>query len=264
MVKRALLLFVCLLVSAGVVARADRAEPVPIRQTLEQFPMAIGEWRGVREPPFAKDILAVLGVNDYLTRAYFTPDRAGVGLYIGYYQSQRQGDTMHSPLSCLPGAGWEPLSKAALRVNVDSSPGGPPRDIEINRYLIRKGLDKQLVLYWYEAHNRVVASEVPGQVLPDCGRRSDEPHRWLTGSRHCSNRERRKWRKHGGSNGRSLREVDVPAAVRLLACLSLYYATTRVVYRRSRSYAVWHCLQERRRGITRAQGKRLLRPGLVR
>jgi EpsI family protein len=165
MLKRALLLFVCLLASAGVVARADRAEPVPIRQTLEQFPMTIGEWRGVQEPPFSKDILAVLGVNDYLTRAYFTPDQAGVGLYIGYYQSQRQGDTMHSPLSCLPGAGWEPLSKAAMRVNVDSSPGGPPREIEINRYLIQKGLDKQMVLYWYQAHNRVVASEYWGKFF---------------------------------------------------------------------------------------------------
>ena len=163
MLKRALVLFVCLLASAGVVARADRAEPVPIRQTLDQFPMTIGEWLGVQEPPFSKDILAVLGVNDYLTRAYFTPDRTGVGLYIGYYQSQRQGDTMHSPLSCLPGAGWEPLSKAAKRVNVDSSPGGPPREIEINRYVIQKGLDKQMVLYWYQAHDRVVASEYWGK-----------------------------------------------------------------------------------------------------
>jgi EpsI family protein len=93
------------------------------------------------------------------------PDRAGVGVYIGYYQSQRQGDTMHSPLSCLPGAGWEPLSKSALRVTVDSSPGGAPREIEINRYLIQKGLDKQLVLYWYQAHNRVVASEYWGKFF---------------------------------------------------------------------------------------------------
>ena len=50
-----------------------------------------------------------------------------------------------------------------MRVNVDSGPGGPPRDIEINRYLIRKGLDKQMVLYWYQAHNRVVASEYWGK-----------------------------------------------------------------------------------------------------
>jgi EpsI family protein len=163
MFGRALVLFVCFLVSAGIVARADRAEPIPIRQTLNGFPMTIGAWHGVQEPAFSKDILAVLGVDDYLTRAYFTPDRSGVGLYIGYYQSQRQGDTMHSPLNCLPGAGWEPLSKSDLRLAVADSPGGPSRDIEINRYLIQKGLDKQLVLYWYQAHNRVVASEYLGK-----------------------------------------------------------------------------------------------------
>jgi EpsI family protein len=163
MLGRTVILFVGLLVSAGIVARADRSEPVPIRQTLNLFPMTIGEWHGVQQADFSKDVLAVLGVDDYLTRAYFTPDREGVGIYIGYYQSQREGDTMHSPLSCLPGAGWEPLSKSSLGVTVNSRPGGPPRDIEINRYLIQKGLDKQLVLYWYQAHDRVVASEYWGK-----------------------------------------------------------------------------------------------------
>jgi EpsI family protein len=163
MVGRALVLFVCLVISAGIVARADREEPVPIRQPLAHFPMTVGDWQGVQEPPFAKSILDVLGVDDYLTRAYFTPDRAGVGLYIGYYQSQRQGDTMHSPLSCLPGAGWEPLSRSYLRVSVDERPGGPARNIEINRYQIQKGLDKQMVLYWYQAHDRIVASEYWGK-----------------------------------------------------------------------------------------------------
>jgi EpsI family protein len=156
-------LFACLVVSAGVVARADRTEPVPIRRTLEHFPTTIGQWHGVQQPPFAKDVLAVLGVDDYLTRAYFTADRAGVGVYIGYYQSQRQGDTMHSPLNCLPGSGWEPLSKSALRINVAASAAGGMRDIEVNRYVIQKGLDRQLVLYWYQAHNRVVASEYWGK-----------------------------------------------------------------------------------------------------
>ena len=163
MFRRSLILFVCLIVSAGIVARADRAEPVPIRQTLDLFPMTLGEWRGFQEAPFSKEILAVLGVNDYLARAYFTPDRSGVGLYIGYYQSQRQGDTMHSPLNCLPGAGWEPLSKSAMNLTVNANPEGEPRAIEINRYVIQKGIDKQLVLYWYQAHNRVVASEYWGK-----------------------------------------------------------------------------------------------------
>ena len=70
--------------------------------------MQIGEWKGVQDPPLEPRVLEVLGVNDYLTRAYYRPDRAGVGLYIGYWESQRQGDTIHSPLNCMPGAGWTP------------------------------------------------------------------------------------------------------------------------------------------------------------
>src|SRR5262245_57986617 len=163
MVGRALVLFFGLVISAGIVARADRAEPVPPRETLERFPMTLDDWQGAKELPFTKSILDALGVDDYLTRVYFTPQKEGVGLYIGYYQSQRQGDSMHSPLNCLPGAGWEPLSKSDLQLSVPSRSGGPARDININRYLIQKGIDKQLVLYWYHAHDRVVASEYWGK-----------------------------------------------------------------------------------------------------
>ncbi len=164
MFPRVLALFTCLVVSAGVVARADRAEPVPIRQTLDRFPVIVDGWQGVAQAPFAKDVLAVLGVDDYLTRVYFTPDKSeGVGLYIGYYQSQRQGDTMHSPLNCLPGAGWEPLSQSQLTMTVRAGEQGGSRDIAVNRYVIRKGLERQLVLYWYQSHDRVVASEYWGK-----------------------------------------------------------------------------------------------------
>jgi EpsI family protein len=163
MSRRVLALFACLVVSAGVIARADRAENIPPRQTLEHLPLAIGEWTGVHQTPFTKDILAILGVDDYITRAYFTPAREGVGLYIGYYQSQRQGDTMHSPQNCLPGAGWEPVSNGKVTLSVPGGRSGATEDILINRYMIQKGLDRQLVLYWYQAHGRVVASEYWGK-----------------------------------------------------------------------------------------------------
>jgi EpsI family protein len=143
----------------GLLARADRPEPVPVRTTFDQFPMQLGEWRGVQDPPFAPEILAILGVDDYMARAYFTPDRAGVGVYVGYYGSQRQGDTMHSPQNCLPGAGWEPVSNTLMPLSVSSAKGAPEQTIDVNRYVIRKGLDRQLVLYWYQSHGRVVASE---------------------------------------------------------------------------------------------------------
>jgi EpsI family protein len=159
MLNRAAILFGCLTLATVAIARAERTEPVPIRAPLKDFPMQMAGWQGVQEPPFEPNILRVLGVDDYLTRVYYTPTRAGVGLYIGYYKSQRQGDTMHSPLNCLPGSGWEPLSQAVANVQVSRSEGMAPSEITINRYVVQKGLERQMVLYWYQAHGRVVASE---------------------------------------------------------------------------------------------------------
>jgi EpsI family protein len=159
MIARCLILSLCFAAGAGLVIRAERPEPVPVRTPFERFPMALGTWQGVPEAPLDPPILAELGVDDYLVRAYYTPNRtAAVGLYIGYYGSQRQGDTMHSPQNCLPGAGWEPVSNRLLRIAVPSGlPGTSP--VAVNRYLIQKGIDRQLVLYWYQSHGRVVASE---------------------------------------------------------------------------------------------------------
>jgi EpsI family protein len=38
------------------------------------------------------------------------------------------------------------------------------RPIEINRITIQKGLDRQVVLYWYQAHGRVIGSEYLGKI----------------------------------------------------------------------------------------------------
>jgi EpsI family protein len=34
----------------------------------------------------------------------------------------------------------------------------------VNRILIQRGLDRQLVLYWYQSHGRIVPSEYWGKV----------------------------------------------------------------------------------------------------
>ena len=112
MLKRASVLVACFIVATGVIARASRPEPKPARESFDSFPMTVGEWKGEKLPDFTPDILAVLGVDDYLNRAYYGPERYGLGLYIGFHGSQRQGDSIHSPLNCMPGAGWEPVSKS--------------------------------------------------------------------------------------------------------------------------------------------------------
>jgi EpsI family protein len=163
MIGRCLVLLACLVGGAALTAKAERPEPVPVRTSFSTFPMQVEEWRGVQQPPLEPAVLAVLGVDDYLTRAYFTPDRVGVGLYIGYWGSQRQGDTMHSPLNCLPGSGWEPVSQSTISMNVSAPDLASASEVVLNRYVVQKGLDRQLVVYWYQSHGRVVASEYWGK-----------------------------------------------------------------------------------------------------
>lgn len=154
---RVLALAGCLLVGVVVSSSAGRRELTPARQSFAGFPMQFDNWRGIPDPPFTPDILAVLGLTDYLTRSYITPARTGVDLYVGYWQSQRQGGAIHSPLNCLPGAGWELVSRSTIQVPDRGRPGD--LSVEINRDLIRMGLDRQVVLYWYQSHGRITASE---------------------------------------------------------------------------------------------------------
>ncbi len=97
-------------------------------------------------------------MTDYLQRGYFSPAEGQVGLYIGYFRSQRTGTTIHSPKNCLPGSGWQPETSSIYQLTLDDG-----RKVPINLYVVRKGLDEQLVLYWYQAHGRVVASEYWGK-----------------------------------------------------------------------------------------------------
>jgi len=158
---RIAILLVALIVSATAVARADRREEAPSRMAFNAFPMQIADWRGIEQPPLTKQVLAVLGASDYVTRIYRTPERSIVGLYIGYWNSQRQGDTIHSPLNCLPGAGWEPVNHGELQLTSRAEAGRGSGGV--NRYIIQKGLERQLVLYWYQSHGRIVASEYWGK-----------------------------------------------------------------------------------------------------
>jgi EpsI family protein len=154
---RALILFLTFLGAAGLMHRQNRPEPTPARSTFDRFPSQIGEWTGRSLPPIDDETLAVLGVDDYLNRAYFGADRAAVTLYVGFYNSQRQGDAIHSPLNCLPGTGWEPLSRSRITIPVAGPMG--PANIDANRYVIQKGLTRLLAIYWYQSHGRTVASE---------------------------------------------------------------------------------------------------------
>ena len=158
MTRRLLAVAACLIVAAGVIARASHIEPTPSLRPLAGFPMTIEGWRGRMNDPFDADVLRVLAVDDYINRTYSS--RSGMaGFYVGYYASQREGDTIHSPLNCLPGSGWEPVNRQRVAIDV-----GAAQPVVVNQLLIQKGLEKEAVLYWYQSHGRVVASEYWGRA----------------------------------------------------------------------------------------------------
>jgi EpsI family protein len=161
-----MLIVSCVLIAGTLyLASASKSEPVPIRRSLSELPVRIGNWVLDRSAEFDKETLGVLGVDDYSNRLYAGQNGASAGLYIGYYVSQRQGDTIHSPLNCLPGSGWNPVQKSVIAVPVQpGSTQSPQSTIQINCITIEKGADRQIVLYWYQSHGRVIASEYLGKI----------------------------------------------------------------------------------------------------
>jgi EpsI family protein len=169
MAARLAIIGVIFLLGAGVIARATTTEPTPIRQSFDSFPLEMEGWVGTPGERFDQEILDVLGVDEYVNLVYTKPKESGIGLYIGYYQSQRQGDAIHSPMNCLPGAGWEPMAKSSLTIPVSESlsggPSTPTRSVDVNRYVIQKGTDKMLAVYWYQSQGRVIASEYTSKIF---------------------------------------------------------------------------------------------------
>jgi len=123
------------------------------RAPLSELPYALGPWTG-QEQPLLQPIVAALNVTDYANRVYVDTARVPIQLYVGYYSSQRTGDTIHSPKNCLPGSGWEPVQSGRVTIEVRGD-----RRIVVNEYLIQKDQNKQMVYYWYQSRGRVIASE---------------------------------------------------------------------------------------------------------
>ena len=147
---------VALLASTAIFLQArGHKESLPGREPLASLPFHLGPWTGT-DVPMQPDVLAILGPGDFLQRFYedTSASQPYVDLFLAYFPSQRTGDTIHSPKHCLPGAGWLPTESRRISI---SFPGRAP--FEVNRYVIAKGDERQLVLYWYWAHNRAEASE---------------------------------------------------------------------------------------------------------
>ena len=150
---RRLSILIAILLSASV-ARAALESPTAVTtaEPLARFPATLSDWQST-DSPLASDVVAMAAVDDYLNR-YYNSDAGELALYVGYYQSQAQGEALHSPLFCLPGAGWQPVT-----VRTTDLRGSAGSRNTVNELVVERGLDRLLVLYWYQTRARITASE---------------------------------------------------------------------------------------------------------
>jgi exosortase D (VPLPA-CTERM-specific) len=133
---------------------STRNEVYPDRKLFAAFPTTLGEWRG-RPSSLDSQTEQFLGLTDYVLSDYARSDGRQVNLYVAYYASQRTGSSPHSPSVCIPGNGWQitDLERTGYRNN-DSSVSLP-----LNRVVIARGSEKQLVYYWFEERGMKIANE---------------------------------------------------------------------------------------------------------
>jgi EpsI family protein len=159
-ISRRFLVVAALMLTTGALLRTVSAtDLVPEASALAALPLQIADWRGSDLDRLDHETEAVLQADNYLLRRY-RRDGAPADLFVAYYATQRSGHTIHSPLNCLPGTGWEWVDRSRERVSV-----GPGRVIEINGNVARKNGEQVLVYYWYQSHGRAVASEYRNKLL---------------------------------------------------------------------------------------------------
>jgi len=130
-------------------------ETAPLVRPLREAPERFGEWRMVQEGVIEQEIRDVLRADDVVSRIYANGAGRPLSLFVAYFKTQRAGQAPHSPRNCLPGAGWVPSTSDIIEIPIP----GRAQPIRVNRYVVARGEEKSVVLYWYQSRDRVVASE---------------------------------------------------------------------------------------------------------
>jgi EpsI family protein len=157
--SRRLAVAVLLVAATAALSAAAGHRPRSTGPVALAVPYTIGAWRGTDAAPLDAATARALAADVTLNRTYTSRTMGPVGFYLAYYAAQRPGVSIHSPLHCLPGTGWDILSDQTMRVTVGSGVAGPVR-----RLVARKGDTEVLILYWYLIRGRMIASDLASRV----------------------------------------------------------------------------------------------------
>lgn len=155
-------LTVVLLAQAAIFYGSSRKEKTPPHKPLQEFSLADSNWVVRQEVELDKDTLEVLKADDILSRVYQNKSTGRLAtLFVAYFETQRTGKAPHSPKNCLPGSGWVPSQSGTIDIPISRE----AKSIHVNRYVVSRGQNESVVLYWYQARNRIIASEYSAKIF---------------------------------------------------------------------------------------------------
>ncbi|MGQ0643821.1 MAG: exosortase C-terminal domain/associated protein EpsI [Gemmatimonadaceae bacterium] len=131
---------------------ATRQTPIQLSAPLKTMPLSLAGYLG-DERPVTEEEQRVAGMSDYVFRVFSRDTSAVFSVYVGYYESQVTGRTIHSPKNCLPGAGWQQVESGRKNLTVNG------QTVTVNRYILANGPSQAVVYYWYQGRGRVAWSE---------------------------------------------------------------------------------------------------------
>jgi EpsI family protein len=131
----------------------DFREKIPAKNNLDQFPLKIGEWTAVRHQTMAQKFIDALDLSEYVIIDYQNLDGKKVNFYVAYYESQRKGESIHSPATCLPGSGWSFDQSGTVKI---TGVPGNNETMEVNRAVIQLGRKIQITYYWFPVRGRIL------------------------------------------------------------------------------------------------------------
>jgi EpsI family protein len=144
-----------------VLGLSTHSETIKPNKPFDTFPMVIGPWAGVTSA-FDQKVYDILGVDDSILATYQTTDGRFVQVYVGFYQSQKEGEQIHSPKNCMPGSGWN-IAETSIET-VDVGKIGSEKNIDVIKLTLVKGSQKQVALYWFHSRGRIISSEYMQKV----------------------------------------------------------------------------------------------------
>lgn len=154
-IKRASITALLMLGTYFYISVMSHGEPIPPKKPFATFPKTLGDFTGTQEY-FDPEVYDILGVDDSVLISYRNPEGKNIHLYVGYYRTQREGELIHSPKHCMPGAGWNIIRTTRETM---PHPADPTKDVGMIKLLLKKGAAQQVVLYWFQSRGRFIDSE---------------------------------------------------------------------------------------------------------